>query len=414
MRGRCTFSGLVSLALAGLAACADAGTGPGDIDPFPPAPDDTLPYVYSIPPETGDGWRTGHVADVGLDEARLTRLVDLAREGVYPNLHGLVVVKDGLLVFEEYFSGFAFEAAFGDSIAGSWTHFDRDTPHNLASVTKSVTSTLLGIAWDRGLVSSVDVAAYDFFPERDGLRTPRKDSVTLHHLLTMTSGLEWDEWTYPYGDPRNDISALFATNDPVGYILAKDGVAPPGARWAYSGGNTIVAGEVVARVSGVDLVAFADEALFAPLGIDDRRWVRLAGGTVYASGDLRLRPRDMAKIGWLYANDGQWDAQPILSPAWIDRATTRHAETVNPGWGYGYQWWLYDFVVDGEVYRSVGARGWGGQMITVFPDHDLVVVQTGGNYLTGDPADAVVRNFVLEALAATPQPAPPAAAPRRW
>ncbi len=361
-------------------------------------PDDVTPYVYSVPPTTGDGWETAHLAEVGLSESVLTHLVDLVRLGTYARVHGIVIVKDGKLVLEEYFDGLSFEGAVGDTVLGTWTAFDRDTPHNLASVTKSVTSTLLGIAVAQGLVTTVDAPVFDFFPEHADLRDARKDSITLRHLLTMRSGLAWDEHSYPYGDPRNDINALFREADPIRYILAKPADDPPGTVWNYSGGGTNVLGQVVARSAGTTLEAFANRELFAPLGIAPPTWVHLAGGMTYASGDLRLRPRDMAKIGQLFAGGGFWNGRQVISPEWIAEATARRAETWNPGWGYGYQWWLHDFTVDGTVYPTIGARGWGGQMITVLPDQDLVVVLTGGNYLTSDPADAVVRYFVLEAL----------------
>lgn len=390
---------IASVSLPGLIGCVDSPTTTvRDPDPNPPAPDDTLPYVYAVPPRTGDGWETASLADVGLSAEVLSRLVDLIREGTYPRVHGIVIVKDGKLVLEEYFNGFSFEGAVGDSILGTWTWFDRDTPHNLASVTKSVTSTLLGIALDRGLIDSVETPAFEFFPEHADLRSARRDSITLAHLLTMTSGLEWDEHSYPYGDPRNDINALFSQADPIRYILAKPAADRPGTVWNYSGGSTNVLGDIVRRASGQSLEAFANEVLFAPLGIAAPTWVHLADGVTYASGDLRLRPRDMAKIGYLFINDGAWSGHEILSTSWIAEATARRAETWNPGWGYGYQWWLYDFDVAGTTYPSFGARGWGGQAITVFPEQSLVVVQTGGNYLTPDPADAVIRQFVLEAL----------------
>ena len=134
-----------AVGLAG-AACGDDPTTPAPGNPFPPAPDDTLPYVYAPPQATGDGWSVGTLADVGLSEERFTTLIDLMRAGIYPNMHGLVVVKDGLLVLEEYLNGLVFEAAIGDSIVGTWTSFDRSTAHNLASVPKSGTPLLGGSA----------------------------------------------------------------------------------------------------------------------------------------------------------------------------------------------------------------------------------------------------------------------------
>ena len=370
-------------------ACGDAPTA---------TEDDLLPYEYVVPPETGDGWPTASLADVGLAEDRFIHLMDLIRTETYANVHGIVVVKDGRLVFEEYFDGLAFRAAVGTSIVGDWRQFDRDEPHNLASATKSITSTILGIAIDKGFVSSVDTAVYDFFPEYSQFRDARKDSITLQHMLTMTSGLDWDESTCTYGQSCNDINALFSQAEPVRYILAKAAVDPPGERWLYNGGGTNVLGQVVRKASGQTLEVFANEHLFGPLGISPPTWIHLAGPMTYASGDLKLRPRDMAKIGYIFANGGVWNGQQIISPQWIAESTQNLKETRDPRWGYGYQWWIFDYPANGQTYRSFGARGWGGQVITVFPDLDMVVVLTGGNYLTPDPVDAVIRQFVLDAL----------------
>jgi len=379
-------------------ACGDGPTENANDDPFPLAPDDTLPYSYMVPEQTGDGWTPGSLAEVGLSESRFTELIDLIRAGTYARVHGIVIVKDDKLVLEEYFSGQAFRGAVGNEVTGPWTHFNRESIHNLASVTKSITSTLLGVAIDQGFVSGVDTAVYDFFPEHADVRDARKDSITLGHMLTMRSGLEWDESTYSYGDNRNDINALFSQSDPIRYILAKPVADSPGTTWLYNGGNTNVLGQVVRRASQMTLDSFADQYLMEPLGITQRTWVKISGPMTYSSGDLRLRPRDMAKIGYLFVNDGMWDGQQIISPAWISQATTRHAETVNPGWGYGYQWWLFDYTVNGKTYPTFGARGWGGQVITMVPSEDMVIVLTGGNYVTSDPADAIIKHFVLDAL----------------
>ena len=247
-------------------------------------------------------------------------------------------------------------------------------------------------------MSHVDTAVYDFFPQHADLRDARKDSITLAHMLTMMSGLQWDESTYPYSDPRNDINALFSQADPIRYILAKPAAEPPGTVWLYNGGNTNVLGQVVRRASQMTLDEFADQYLFEPLGITDRTWVTLAGPVTYASGDLKLRPRDMAKIGYVFLNGGVWDGQQIIAPAWIAQATTWYSQARSPTWGYGYQWWLHDYAANGTSYPSFAARGWGGQVIAVFPGENLVVVLTGGNYLTSDPSDVIITDFVLDAL----------------
>ena len=365
------------LLLAGGWACGPAPTSP-------------------VPPQTGDGWQTASPAEVGLDAGKLGQAVARIRGRTYDNVHSLLIVKEGKLVFEEYFPGYAWSYA-GEGHRGDLVDFDRDTLHNLASVTKSFTSALVGIAIDQGAIRGADQTVFSFYPEYAHLKDGRKDGITLEHLLTMTSGLEWNEMELPYSNGRNDLVQLFSMPDPVEYILAKPVVAEPGTAWYYSGGNTNVLGEVIRQATGQRMDAFAGQHLFAPLGIVDYEWDFINADMIHASGNLRLRPRDMAKFGYLYLNGGVWNGRQIVSQAWVETSTQAHA---TPRWadGYGYQWWLRTYHSGPDVVDAFCAAGWGGQEIIVFPDLGMVVVLTGGNYVDEPPVDEIVTRYILPAV----------------
>jgi CubicO group peptidase (beta-lactamase class C family) len=347
------------------------------------------------PAQTGDGWQTASPASVGLDAGVLNQAVALIRDGTYQNVHSLLIVKDGQLVFERYFRGYSWNYA-GDQFRGDLVDFDRDTRHNLASVTKSFTSALVGIAIDRGLIGGVEDRVFAFFPDFVHLRDSKKDRITLEHLLTMRSGLEWNEMEVFYDSPRNDLIQLFRVPDPVEYILAKPLVSEPGTNWYYSGGNTNLLGEVIRQATGQRMDAFAAQTLFAPLGITDYEWDHINPDMIHASGNLQLRPRDMAKFGLLYLNGGLWNGQRIVSQAWVEASTRAHA-TPRGGGSYGYQWWLRTYAAGSEAVDAFYAAGWGGQRISVFPALDMVIVLTGGNYVQEDPVDEIIARFILPA-----------------
>ena len=346
-----------------------------------------------VPDQTGDGWQVASPSEVGLDAAKLERAAARIRDEDYPNVHSLLVVKDGKLAFEAYFPGYTWSYS-GKDFRGDRVDFDRDTTHNLASVTKSFTSALIGIAIDQGLIGGVEDRVFDYFPEYARFRVGAKEVMTLEDLLTMRSGLECNEMELGYDDSRNDLIKLFSVPDPIEYILAKPLVAEPGTRWYYSGGNTNLLGEVIRQATGQRMDAYADEHLFGPLGITNYEWDYINSDMIHASGNLQLRPRDMAKFGALYLNGGEWNGQQIVSRKWVEASTRAHAR---PSWGggYGYQWWLRTYDAGPEPVDAFYAAGWGGQKIVILPDLDMVVVFTGGNYVDEDPADEIISSFVL-------------------
>lgn len=361
-------------------------------------------YAYEIPVYNDDGWITASLSDVGLNDQKLRELIQAIKQRKYKNIHSVLIAKDGKLVFEGYFDGYTFDY-FGDQFRGDYIQFGIDIIHNLASVTKAYTSSLIGIAVDHGFIPGVEEPVFNYFPEYSYLNESEKNKITLEHLLTMTSGLEWNEGDVPLTDmERNDLIKLFTVSDPVEYILAKRLVAQPGKRFYYSGGDVNLLGEIIKRATGLRIDDFAEKYLFAPLGITDYEWKFLNPDIVYTSGDLKLIPRDMAKLGQIYLNDGLWNGERIISEEWIKNSTGKYISVQNPymarnyGDGYGYQWFLQTFYVDSIPFDSISRDGWGGQRIQIFPSLNMVVVLTGGNYaVEPTPVNEIITKYIIPA-----------------
>jgi CubicO group peptidase (beta-lactamase class C family) len=329
-------------------------------------------------------WPVATPADVGLAEQPL---LDLKRDialGEYGDVHSTLIVRNGRLVYEEY---------FGDAT--------REDLHRVYSVTKSVAATLIGIAWDRGLIEDLDEPLVGFFPEYETLANPGqgKDAITLRHALQMRTGIEWDEWSTDYIDPTNPTVALFASDDWMKFMLDRPMAAPPGSEFVYNSGVSMLLSGVLEHATGSRVSEFADDALFGPLGVTETLWAT-GPNEIYNTGwGLRLRSRDMARIGQLYLQRGVWDGERVISEAWID-ASTEPGTTFSRGDGYGYQWWLGGAPHESEApYGVPSARGWGGQFIVVVPSLNAVVVTTQGNFAGLQGLDATRLVAILEEAA---------------
>jgi CubicO group peptidase (beta-lactamase class C family) len=339
---------------------------------------------YQVPPLTDDGWSIASLSEVGMDKKPINELLNLLLKPNEHDINSLLVVKDGKLVFETYYPGE--DGTLTDKISFTPRKFDRDTRHCLASSTKSFTSIMFGIAIDQGKISGVDESLFASFPEYAELSDPLKDQITLRHMLTMTSGLAWDESTYPYTDSRNNIIEMVFSPDPVRYMLEKPVISQPGESWFYNSGTTNLLGAVINRKTGTPLAEYAAENLFKPLGITDYQWQSFQNAPQMAisSSFLYLRPRDMAKVGQLFLQQGMWDGKQVVSAQWVKESTDasiRLPIDYGPGFqntGYGYQWWRGIFARGNtDVFYSAG---FGGQFIFIMPSIQTVVVMTGSNY----------------------------------
>jgi CubicO group peptidase (beta-lactamase class C family) len=333
-----------------------------------------------------DEWDTASPAHENLDPELIEAMLARVRDGSYKNIHGILLVRNGKLVVEEYFPG--------QDSEGNPRVFDRDTLHELHSATKSVNALLLGIAIDQGLIRGVDQAIASFFPEyADVFAADKgKTAISLKDCLSMTAGLSWDE-SLPYTDPRNDHVTMNNSGDPIRYVLERPLAAKPGTRFLYNSGIAIVMGEIIHKASGLRADEFAERYLFAPLGIRNYHWQRYPNQLVQTGGGLSLRPRDMAKIGLLVQSGGRWRGKQIVSEAWIHESIRQQASDLP----YGYQWWLLGDPPQPSA--AYGALGRGGQLIIVIPELEMVAVFTGWNdgQLFGTPPFDMLKRYVLPA-----------------
>jgi CubicO group peptidase (beta-lactamase class C family) len=327
------------------------------------------------PPAPGvDGWKIAAPETVGLDPATLCALVARFDAWKEADLHAVLVVRHGTLVFEHYFAG-------ADERRGrplGVVTFAPEVKHDLRSITKSVTL-LLGIAIDRGWVPSVDAPVLSLLPAYGDLRSTAMDRITLRHLLTMSAGLKWDE-NLPYTNPGNSESQMDDAPDPYRYVLTRPIETAPGAIWNYSGGSAALISAVLHQATGKTEDVLAKELLFDPLGIGDVAWVRYRGnGEPVAASGLAMRPRELAKLGQLVLNRGMWDGRQIVSAAWIDASIAPQIQGPQV-YFYGYQWWLGRSLVQRQPVDWAVGYGLGGQRLFILPQLDMVVLVMAGLY----------------------------------
>jgi CubicO group peptidase (beta-lactamase class C family) len=357
----------------GFIGCSYIGTTPTSYD-----------VSYTKPPETDDGWRTAEISDVGLDPSQINRLLSDIHQGALKNIYAVMIVKDGLLVVDEYFNG-----------------ADRTNILPIASTTKSLVSLLVGIALDESISNkSVDSPLREFFPSYADLFTSQeKRSITLYHVLTMTAGLDWDESTFPHPDERNPNTKMYQVDDPIHFILNTKSHSPPGKHWNYNSGLSVLLGEVVHNLSGEHIDVFAESHLFDPLKFTRYQWNKSENGTLWSNGDLYIRPRDLAKVGQLVLNEGKWNGQQIVSAKWI-KESTRFKTRARYGCSYGYQWWLGSARYTERRLDVIFGSGTGGQKLFIIPEVNMVVVvmsKVFGNKGGQERATKVLTEYVLPA-----------------
>lgn len=308
------------------------------------------------------------------------RVDAVLREGKAPGFHGLVVMQGGKVVLERYGAGV--DHRLGDSLGH--VEFDRDTLHDVRSVSKSIVALLYGIALGDGLVPGPRARLVDQFPQYpDLVSDPGRTHLTVEHALTMTLGLEWNE-DAPYTSPANSEIAMELAPDRYRYVLERPVIEEAGKRWHYCGGATALLGGIIAQGAGRPLEEYAATALFGPLGITDFDWSRGYHGIVSAAAGVRLRPVDLAAIGQLVLDGGRG----IVPAEWLQEML-RPRVKIDDGLEYGYQWY-----VDAGERPHVKGLGNGGQAVLVFPGEELVVAVTAGEY----DRDAVSARAVIEAV----------------
>jgi len=350
------------------------------------------PFSLQVPAETNDGWESAEPEAVGMDQEVLSDFMARIAEGEFGDLHSFLLARDGHLVVEEYFAeNGSKHGPFIDSVF-------RSRVHHLASVSKTITSVLVGVAIDRGFINSVQDPTSRYLPSYRSLFDDQKEAITLEHLLTMSSGLEWSQ-----SGRAPDHLALYSCPDVTRYVLEKPLSAEPGRRFAYSNGSAAAVGAILESATGMKVGAFAETALFRPLGIHEYLWSTYPDGTVETDGGLALRPRDLAKIGQLFLNRGEWGDAQLISEGWIDQSTRgrfRFGSISGAALQYGY-FWIQTGIPQGDrLVRAFFHGGDGSQLLAVIPDLNMVVVFTGGDYGTDVNRFfyAILREYVVAAV----------------
>ena len=358
------------------------------------------PAECGAPAAMSDDWSVSPPTQQGLDPELICATGRGLAKRTEAAPHGVVVVRHGALVYEQYFAG--------EDMYGNVVPYNANTLHDIASITKGAVALLIGIAFDRGWLSDLDAPIVSFFPEYADLRTPEKDRITLRHLLAMTSGLDWPERAISLDDWTNIVRQGWSAPDPYRFVLARPVEKTPGTAWNYNSGGVWLLGLMLRKVSKQPIEEFAKEALLEPLGIRDEMWGRFPNGDAATSGGLRLRPRDLAKLGQLVLDGGVWHGRQIVSAGWIKQMIAPQSPR---GWwfgfarSYGYLWWQGQSLIGDRDIEWVGAIGRGGQRLYVVPTLSLVVAVTAGLYIAngGSPApeslagDTALNSFVLPA-----------------
>ncbi len=351
-------------------------------------------YTYEIPEEELKGWICSDLSDVGIEKGKIVQLINNIKNGKHGDIHSILICRNGKLVLEEYF-------ALNGKFSGSFVNdIYRNKIHQLSSVTKGVLSILCGIAIDQSKISSVDEPIYRFLPEYLNSFTEESKQIKIKDLLTMKAGWDWEQFKYQWDDPRNNAAEMYRCEDVLKYIVERPLAAEPGKTFTYSNGVATVLGAVLNHSTGMEVDDFSKEYLFHPLQIYDYLWTNYPGGTLDTDGGLALRARDMANIGQLILQNGQWEGQQIVSKAWITESTTTRTN-LSMNRGYCYYWNEMQITDNGFNKNAIFVPGDGGQFMSIFPSLDLIVVFTGGDYHT-DPTKKywkIINDEIFPAIA---------------
>lgn len=347
---------------------------------------------YTVPPDTNGDWAVSSLKREGIDEKRIMEMMNLISDDEMSDIHSVLIVKNGKLVLEEYFHGYA-----------------RQQTHSLMSVSKSITSLLIGIAMDQKKISGTEKHISDFFLSHEAISwNDSKKTIQLKHVLNMTAGLDWNYWLYSDTDPRSTSQAMIRSNDWIDFVLERELVDTPGKKFVYSNGLTMLLGEILKNATGEYADKFAGKYLFNPLGISDYTWQKLPDGTVITAWGLKLKPCDMAKIGYTMLQGGKWKDHQIVSSSWVKESTQRQSQGDNLlGSGYGYQWWLGSTLINGKSIELFYAAGKGGQYVFVCPELDLVTVFTSkpeAHPLGEVNPQILMANYIIPAMVPSEPP----------
>ena len=326
---------------------------------------------------------------------------DAIASGKYGYVDGMVVTRHGKLLYQKSYEH-DYDKIYGDSARkksglnafdtggpynyyNPWWHpyYHRGNLHSLQSVTKTITSVIIGVATARKEFPDLSTPVLSFFDTTIIKNIDdRKRRMTIRHLLTMTAGFEWNENLH-YSDSRNDCSQMEASFDWIQYVINKPMAIDPGQSFNYNSGASELLSYIFRKATGKDIEEYASEYLFTPLGIDHYFWKRIPTGLVDTEGGLYLSATDLAKIYYLFLKEGSWNGKQLVTKEWVKESISP-AITVGQGVKYGYKWWLYEYG-DNSKFAWTGS-GFGGQWPIIIQEYDIVAVFTGWNVIGGNPS----------------------------
>lgn len=319
-------------------------------------------------------WNATTPEEQDMDSVILAEMMQFIEDSGAP-IHGLVVTRNGYIVEEEY-----------------WSYYSETSTHHIFSCTKSFTSTLIGIAIKEGFINNVSQKVLDFFPEMTiENMDARKEAMTLEHVLTMTTGLDWNEHNNSYFDPTNMYNQMFDSPDPIQFFLNLPTAFEPGTHWEYTTGASHLLSAIIQAVTNMTTQVFAEEYLFDPLNMTTGGWNVDPQGINNGGTQLYVSPRTMAKLGLLYLNNGTWNGQEILSQEYVTQASSPQV-SIAPNYDYGYQWWID---TPHDVFSAQGSEG---QYIFVAPEFNIAVAITQGADDYGEDIHEEILEYIANSI----------------
>jgi len=313
---------------------------------------------YQVPVDKNDGLIVSTLEKHSLDIDAFEKVNKDICSGIYGHLHSVLVIHKNELVIEQYYNG-----------------WKRNQLHILASTTKSFSAIMTGIAIEQGKIKDENEKMLDLFPDYlSQSNDTLKEKITIKHLLTNTSGFEWDEVSLPVDDPNNMGYKMDKVDNLFKASIELPMETMPGTKYAYSGPNNIIIGEIIKASTGQNIAEFTEANLFKPLGISDYQWFS-KNGIYDVGGGLMLKSRDIAKYGLLHLNKGKWNDKQIVSSEWMDEIFEPYIEIKHPL----YSCCQWQMVKTEHGFNSWFIPGNGGQIINVVPDLDLVIVINADN-----------------------------------
>lgn len=366
-------------------------------------------YLYAQQNWPSPEWPVSTPQSQSMHNDSLQALDKDVASGKYGNVDGLFITRHGQLVYKKAYQH-DYDRIYGDSAVKNgplnpydpggqynyynpWWHpfYKRGNLHSMQSVTKTVTSVIIGVATARNEFPALSTPVLQFFDTTQVKNIDdKKRKLTIQHLLTMTAGFDWNEMDY--SNPANDCGLMEASFDWVQYVINKPMAVEPGTTFNYNSGATELLAHIFRKATGKDIEEYAATHLFAPLGITSYFWKRIPTGLPDTEGGLYLNIEDIAKIAYLFLRQGNWNGKQLVTQDWV-KASVQPFVQVGGNVSYGYKWWLYRYSDDPKQLAWHGS-GFGGQFPIIIPEYDMVAVFTGWNITDGPalyPGEAIRR-----------------------